>query len=90
MISKIQLEECLEAENRKCLVIVITVGNEVKTSRLYAKAIRFGSALKVVEKYWEAGPISVYMTCSGIDHNRLRRYNEKPEQYVIYIGVYKI
>lgn len=29
------------------------------------------------------------MTCLGIGHNKLRRCNDRPEQYVICLGTYK-
>lgn len=69
LISEARLEERLETGNEKGSAIVITVGNEVEASRLCAKGLRFGEALKGVEKYWEAGPSSICMTCSGIGHD---------------------
>ena len=89
LISEARLEERLEAGNGKGSAIVITVGSEVEASRLCAKGLRFGGAPKVVEKYWEAGPSSVCMTCSGIGHDRLGGCNERPEQCVICAGAHK-
>ncbi len=79
----------MEAGNGKGSAIIIMVGNEVEALRLCAKALRFGGAPKVVEKYWEAGPSSIYMTYSDIGHNQLGGYNERPEQCVIYVGAHK-
>lgn len=89
MISKAQLEECLEAGNRKGSAIVITIGNKVEASKLCAKRLRFGGTLKVVEKYWKAGPSSVYMTSSSIGHDQLGGCKERPEQCVICAGANK-
>ncbi len=89
LISEVQLEECLETGNKRGSVIVITVGNEADVSKLFAKGLRFGGAPKVVEKYWEAGPSSVCMTCLGIGHDRLGSCNKRPAQYVICAGAHK-
>ena len=69
LINKTQLEERLDFGNRKGSAIVITVEKSMEASRLNSKRLRFDGALKVVEKYWKAGPSSVCMTCSGIGHN---------------------
>ena len=74
----------------KGLAIVITVGNEADVSKLCAKkGLRFGEAPKVVEKYLEAGPSSVCMTCSGMGRDQLGGCNERPEQCVICTGAHK-
>ena len=89
LISEARLEERLETGNGKGSAIVITVGNEAEASKLCSKGLRFGGAPKVVEKYWEAGPGSVCMTCSGIGHDRLGGCKERPEQCVICAGAHK-
>ena len=43
----------------------------------------------MVEKYREAGPSSICMTCSGIGHDRLRGCDERPMQCVICAGAHK-
>lgn len=59
LINENRLEERLESGNGRGCAIVITVGNSAEASKLCSKGLRFGGALKVVEKYWEAGPGSV-------------------------------
>lgn len=90
LISEAQLEERLETANGKGSAIVITVGNDADASKLCAKGLRFGGAPKVVERYWEAGPSSVCMTCSGIGHDRLGGCNDRPEKCAICAGPHKL
>lgn len=61
LINKVQLKEYLEIRNKKRPAIVITYRNKVDVSRLCIKEFRFRVALKVIEKYWEAGPSSAFM-----------------------------
>ena len=89
LINEERLEERLESGNGRGSAIVITVGNEAEASKLCAKGLRFGGAPKVVEKYWEAGPSSICMTCSGIGHDRLGGCGERPIQCVICAGAHK-
>lgn len=89
LINKTQLEECLYSRNGKGSAIVITVGNSIEASRLCSKGLRFSGALKVVGKYWEAGPNSVCMTCSGIGYDPLGGYGDKTAQCVICAGLHK-
>ncbi len=89
LINEERLEEQLETGNGRGSAIVITVGNEAEALKICAKGLRFGGAPKVVEKYWEAGPSSVYMTCSGIGHDRLGGCRERPAQCVICAGAHK-
>ena len=56
LISESWLEKQLESGTGKKSAIVITVGTSKKTSKLCSRGFRFGGALKLVEKYWEAGP----------------------------------
>lgn len=84
------MKNVLKPEMEKGSAIVITVGNEADVSKLCAKkGLRFGEAPKVVEKYLEAGPSSVCMTCSGMGHDQLGGCNERPEQCVICTGAHK-
>lgn len=53
LANEAQLER-LESGNGRESGIVITVGNSMEASRLSSKVLRFGGALKVVKKYWEA------------------------------------
>ena len=89
LINKAQLEERLETGNKRRSAIIITVGNKADTFKLCAKELRFEGALKVVEKYWEVGPSSIYITYSSIRHDQLRGWNKKPTQWVIYARAHK-
>ena len=90
LISESRLEERLESGNGRGSAIVITVGNNEEASRLCSKGLRFGGALKVVEKYWEAGPGSVCMSCASVGHDRLRQCGDKAVQCVICAGAHKV
>ena len=89
MINQERLEERLESGDARGSTIVITIGSEAEALNLCAKGLRFGGAPKVVEKYWEAGPGSVCMTCSGIGHDRLGGCGERSPQCVICAGAHK-
>lgn len=89
LISEARLEDRLDTGTGRGSAIVITVGSEEDVSKLCAKKLRFGGAPKVVKKYWEAGPSSVCMTCSGIGHDRLGGCKQRSEQCVICAGAYK-
>ena len=89
LISEARLEERLESGTGKESAIVITVGNSTEASTLCSKGLRFGGALKVVEKYWEAGPSSVCMSCAGVGHDRLGEWGDRSVQCVICAGLHK-
>ena len=89
LITESRLEERLESGTGRGSAIVITVGTSEEATKLCSKELRFGGAKKVVEKYWEAGPSSVYMSCAGVDHDRLRECGDRAVQYVICTGAYK-
>ena len=80
---------CAEGNGRGS-AIVITVGSSAEASKLCSKGFRFGGALKVVEKYREAGPSSVCMSCAGIGHDRLRGCGDRAIQCVICAGDHKV
>ena len=69
LISEARLEKRLESGTGKRLAIVITMGNSTEASTLCSKELKFGGALKVVEKYWEAGPSSVCISCVGVSYD---------------------
>ncbi len=52
--------------------------------------MRFGGALKVVEKYWEAGPSSVCLSCAGVGHDHLGECKGRVVQCVIFAGAHKV
>ena len=57
LINEARLEERLESGNGRGSAIVISVGNSTEASQLCSKGLRFGGALKVVEKYWKLDPV---------------------------------
>ncbi len=90
MISKNRLRGQQESGNKRGSAIVITVKGEAEAKNLCASGLRFGGIVSVVEKYWEAGPNSVCMTCCGIGHERMRDCGDRPARCVICAGPHKI
>ncbi len=90
LINEARLEERLESGSGRGSAIVITVGNSTEASQLCSKGLRFGGTLKVVEKYWEAGPCSICMSCAGIGHDRLGKCGNRGVQCVICAGAHKV
>ena len=90
LISETRLEERLESGTERGSAIVITVGTSEKAAKLCSKGLRFGGALKVVEKYWEAGPGLVCLSCAGVDHDRLEKCGDRAVQCVICAGANKV
>lgn len=70
--------------------IVITVRGETEAKHLCASGLRFGGVTRVVERYWEAGPSSVCMTCCGIGHERMGNCGDRPSQCTICAGAHKV
>ena len=48
-----------------------------------ASGLWFGGAVKKIEKFWDAGPGSVFIKCYGIGHKRLRSCGDRPEKCVM-------
>lgn len=69
LINEAILEERLEPNNKLKFAIVITVENGIEASQLGSKGLKFGDTRKIVEKYWEAGHLSICMSCTEIRHN---------------------
>ncbi len=90
LISESRLEERLESGTGRGSAIVITVGTSEEAAKLCSKGLRFGGALKVVEKYWEAGPGSVCLSCAGVGHDRLGECGDRAVQCVICAGAHKV
>lgn len=90
LIHESRLRERLESGSNRGSAIVITVANHSEASYLCAKSLRFGGGLKVVEKFWEAGPGSVCPICCGIGHDRLGNYRQRPPQCTLCAGPYKL
>ena len=68
----------------------MTVKGEAKAKQLCAFGLRFGGVVRVVEKYWEAGPSSVCMTCYGIGHEQMGNCRDQPPKCVICAGSHKV
>ena len=90
LISENRLKEQQESSNKQGSAIVITVSSESEAKKLCASGLRFGGVVKVVEKYWESGPSSVCMTCSGIGHERMGKCGDRVPKCVICAGPHKI
>ena len=84
------MREKQESGNNRGSAIVITVANHSEASYLCARGLRFGGALKVVEKFWEAGPGSVCPICCGIGHDRLGNCGQRPTQCTLCAGPHKL
>ena len=70
--------------------IVITMGTSKEAAKLCSKGLRFGGALKIVEKYWEAGPGLVCLSCAGVGHDCLEECGDRAVQCVICADVHKV
>lgn len=90
LINESRLREKQATKNKHGSAIVITVSSESKVKKLCASGLRFGSIVRVVEKYWESGPSSVCMTCCGIGHKRMGKYGDWKPRCVICAGPHKL
>lgn len=90
LIHEAQLRERQESGNNRDSAIVITVANASDVAYLCAKRLRFGGALKIVEKYREAGPGSVCPVCCGIGHDRPGSCGQRPAQCTLCAGPHKL
>lgn len=86
LVNEDRLKEQQETNNKRGSAIVITVSNENVAKQLMASGLRFGGAVKKVEKFWDAGPGSVCMRCCGIGHERLGSCGDRPEKCVMCAG----
>ncbi len=89
LISESRLREQQEA-GKQGSAIVITVKGEVEAKKLCASGLRFGGVVRVVERYWEAGPSSVCMRCCGIGHERMGSCKDRPSKCIICAGPHKV
>lgn len=89
LINKNRLKEQPETGKRGS-AIVITVKGEAEAKKLCASGLRFGGVVRVVERYWEAGPDSVCPTCCGIGHQRMGSCAERPQRCRICAGPHKV
>ena len=90
LINKSRLREQQETGNKRGSVIVMIVKGETEAKQLCASGLRFGGVVRVVERYWEAGPSSVCMKCCGIGHERMENYGDWPPKCVICAGPHKV
>lgn len=52
--------------------------------------MKFGKALKIVKKYWEAKSGSIYLSFARITYDYFGEYKDKAIQYIVYIGEDKV
>lgn len=88
LINENRLREQQESNNKRGSAIVITVSNKMEAKRLIASSLRFGGAIRKVEKYWEAGPRSVCMKCCGIGHKCQGSCGNRPEKCIMCAGAH--
>ena len=84
-ISEDRLREAQTTRSKRGSAIFIRVKGETEAKRLCASGLRFGSLVRVVEKFWEAGPSSVCMTCCRIGHERMGDCGKRPAKCAICI-----
>ncbi len=89
LINKIRLKEQQDTRKRGS-AIMITVKGEAEAKKLCASGLQFEGAIKVVERYWEAGPGSVCMICCGIGHQRMGSCGDRPQKCIICAGPHKV
>ena len=68
LISEDRLRETQTTGNKRGSAIVIMAKGETEAKKFCASGLRFSSLVKMVEKFWEVRPSSMYMTYSGISH----------------------
>lgn len=90
LIHENRLRERQESGNNRGSAIVITVASNAEATYLCAKGLRFGGSLKVVERYWEAGPGSVCPNCCGIGHDQPGKCGERPPQCTLCAGPHRL
>lgn len=88
LVGEDRLKVQQENSNKRGSAIVITVSSEYEAKQLIADGLRFGGAVKKVEKYWDAAPGSVCLKCCGISHERLGSCGDRPEKCVMYAGAH--
>ena len=88
LISEDRLQEQQETSNKRGSARVITVSSESEAKRLVASGLRFGGAVKKVEKYWDAGPGSVCPKCCEIGHERQNSCGDRSEKCIMCAGAH--
>ncbi len=90
LINEDRLKEQQVTSNKCGSAIVITISNENVAKQLMASGLRFGGAIKKVEKFWEAGPGSVCLRYCEIGHERLERCGDRPKKCVMCAGDHQV
>ena len=88
LINEERLKKQQELNNKRGSAIVITVSSESEAKQLAASVLRFGEAIKKVEKYWDAGPGSVCLRCCGIGHERQNSCGGRPKKCTLFAGAH--
>lgn len=57
---------------------------------LYASGLHFSEQIKIVEKYWESRPSSIYITCCGISPKQIEKRGKRQPRYIICASLHKI
>lgn len=90
LISKTRLREQQETSHKRGSAIVITVISKDEAKKLCAFRLQFGGRGKIIEKYWEARPSSVCMTCCGIGHEQMGVCGGRPAKCMICSELHKV
>lgn len=69
---------------------MITVNNDSEVKKLFANGLCFRRAVKVVEKYWEAGLKLVCMRYCRVRYKRLNSCGDRPEKCLLYAGPHQV
>ena len=90
LINENCLREQQETSNIQGSVIVLTIKGDAKAKKLCESGLQFGGVVRVVERYWEVGPSSVYMICYDISHYQIESCGDRPEKCLICDDSHKV
>lgn len=68
---------------------MICVKKAAKAKKLYISGLLFRRAVKMVERYWDARPGLVFITCYGIRHQRIESFEDQPQKDIICISPHR-
>lgn len=86
LMSKDRLRKQQENSNKQGLAIVITLHSEHEAKQLDINDLRFGGAMKKLEKYQKAGLGSICFKCCEISYERLESCRDKLEMCIMCVG----
>lgn len=66
------------------------IKSEAEAKKLCLSSFKFGEAIKMIEKYQDARPHLVYMTCHSIKYQWIGNCGDQPQKYIICRGLLKI